>query len=158
MSSAAQRLVLGSAGCEIDRSYFWTEGCAAFALHLARKLHAEGVVAHIAVLAKRDGELFSEERDFEFTHVVVSIAEGYIDVNGFERDPAALFAKIDCGDDFNLQGDWDVDYFEQTFVGFDDDKPLYPGDAEITDQIERLLAADPSSFSPPHPRHRDKRG
>lgn len=137
--------VLDEAGKPIDRSYFWTEGCAAFALQLAREIRSRGGQADIAVITNHDGEPWSDDHPFEFTHVVVSTADGYVDVNGFERDVETIANKIFTMH-IGLEGDWDVDEFERSFVGSDDDKPLYGGDAEIAMWVRRLLDSDPARY------------
>lgn len=138
-------VVLDADGQVIDRSYFWSGGCAAFALQLARHLRSLGREADIAVISNRDGEPWSEDCDFEMTHVVVSVPEGYIDVNGLERDPQSIVDKL-FAIDFRLEGDWGADDFERMFVGCDDDKPLHGADADLHEQIERLIAATPHLY------------
>lgn len=136
-------------GTPIDRSYFFTEGCAAFALVLARRLHAQGHHAGIAVLARRDGQPWSDNHAFEFSHAVVSAPEGYVDVMGLHPEFFEIARRIGIAssvDDIFLKGPWRVEEFERRFVGFDDDKPLFPGDEQIHDWATRLIDADPARF------------
>ena len=149
VDAAAPEVVLDAGGNPIDTSYFWREGCAAFALVLAARLSAVGVPADIAVISRADGEEWSEEHDFEFTHVVVSVPDGYVDAKGFAPALFEMAERIGLAvspNDIRMHGDWSPAYFAAEFVGLSDNKPLYPGDGETKDWARRLIDASPGAY------------
>lgn len=144
--------ILDACGRAIDESFFWNGGCAAFALTLARHLRRRGEIADIAVISRVDGELWSEDYEFEFTHVVVSVKNGYLDVLGFHDSIFEIARRIDIAThdkEISIEGDWDVDVFERCFMGTDDEKPLYPADEETSDWAARLIEAHPERYVVP---------
>ena len=132
----------------IDLSYFWTEGCGTFALVLAEQMKRKGLDARVVVASRQGGERWSEQLDFECTHVMVRANGGYWDVNGLAEDAEDALRRIGlitpC-ETICLHGPFSCSSFELSFMG-DDEKPLYAPDAQTRSWAERIISIDPKRF------------
>lgn len=131
---------------DLDKSYFWTEGCSIFACALADRLRESGQAADIAVFSRSAGEPWSEDHEFEFTHVVVSVTDGYIDVNGFHDEPKEMMLRIGIDESISTEGDWSASIFKQLFMGNGDEFPLYGVTDETLALANKIIDADLEAF------------
>lgn len=123
---------------------FTQGGCGAFAVHLAWRLQSQGTYCQIAVLSNPHGEDFSEEYDFEFTHAVVSVEDGYIDIYGHAATYQESMDRLGVPKAL-LSGLWEPDEFEAELCG-DGEQPLSGGNPRLAKMIEQALTADPGKF------------
>lgn len=143
------RRVLDGRGKEIDRSFFWEGGCGVFAVTLARALRGSGLEARVAVVSMSRGDAWSDEFDYEFTHVIVCVSDGYLDVKGWAESPFAVMKRLGLAEterEINVHTAREPDEFEAIFMGDDDDKPLYAVDDEGKDWALRLVQAQPRVY------------
>lgn len=116
-----------------DPDYYMEEGCGVYAVALATMMGKE---ADIYVITNREMDGWSDEYDFEITHVFVQGDDGQTyDVRG-QRSPNDMADELRLMD-WSVEGPYNPQYFLSHFMGGTDDKPLY---GEVDDVREVISA------------------
>lgn len=125
----------------IDKNYYMTEGCGAFAVILAKMIQGD-----VYILSNRYGESWSKSIPYEVTHVVAVKDGTAYDVTGItSKDQISKYFNIPVTD-LVIKGPYDPDQFNKKFLGTNDRYPLYPADAQIKKEVTAYISQNENIF------------